>query len=157
MNQISKNKDSSKIGCRNLAELYTNTTGKIIHKSQMNNIMRNRLGLHYIKTCVKSSKLDSKESKFLSFGFIKTFIKEIKLGFKILFQDESIIFKCWRFINENIYYGNNLKNKKNLLLLIGENEIIHYKITEKNTNQDVFFEFCQECLSSLKKTDMKNI
>ena len=157
MNEIAKNKDRSKISCRNLAELYTNTTGKIIHKSQINNIMRKRLGLHYIKTCVKSSKLHSKESKFLSFGFIRTIIKAIKLGFKILFQDESIIlcsnnnFRCWRFINGNIYYGNNLRNKKNLLLLIGENEIIHYKITEKNTNQDVFFEFCQECLSSLKK------
>ena len=91
MNEIAKNKDRSKISCRNLAELYTNTTGKIIHKSQMNNIMRNRLGLHYIKACVKSNKLDSKESKFLSFGFIRTVIKVIKLGFKILFQDDSII------------------------------------------------------------------
>ena len=88
-----------------MAELYTNSTGKIIHKSQINNIMRDRLGLHYVKTCVKSKKLDSLESKFLSFGFIKTIIKGIKLGFKILFQDESIIlcsnnnFRCWRFIN----------------------------------------------------------
>ena len=50
-----------------------------------------------------------------------------------LFYAQIIIFRCWRFVNENIYYGNNLKNKKNLLLLIGENAIIHYKITEKNT------------------------
>ena len=147
MNEIAKNKDRSKISCRNLAELYTNTTGKVIHKSQVNNIMRNRLGLHYVKTCIKNKRLDSKESKFLSFGFIKTFIKAIKLGFKILFQDESIILcsnnniRCWCYINENIYYGNNLKNKKNLLLLIGENEIIHNKITEQNTTEDSFWNF----------------
>ena len=42
-------------------------------------------------------------------------------------------------INENIYYGNNLKNKKNLLILIGENKIIHYKIAEQSTNQDMLF------------------
>ena len=112
--------------------------------------MRNRLGLHYVKTCIKNKRLDSKESKFLSFGFIKTVIKAIKLGFKILFQDESIIlcsnnnFRCWHYINENIYYGNNLKNKKNLLLLIGENEIIHYKITKQNTTEDTFLEFCED-------------
>ena len=157
LNEIQNCNDRSKISCRNLAELYANKTGKKISKSQVNNILRNKLNFHYVKTSIKTKKLDTKRSKFLSFCFIRTVIKAMKLGFKILFLDESIIlcsnnnFRCWRYQNENIYFGNNDKNKKNLLLLIGEREIIHYKITDDNTNQDTFLSFLKECLIDLKE------
>lgn len=64
MNEIAKNKDHLKLVVEILAELYTNTTGKVIHKSQGNNIMRNRIGLHYVKTCIKKNLIQKKVNSF---------------------------------------------------------------------------------------------
>jgi transposase len=154
--QVFSASDRSKITCRNLANLYSNTTGKVIHKTQVNNIMRKKLGLHFLKTCVKTQKIESKKNIYISFCFIKTIIRALKLGYKILFEDESAIlcsnnkFKCWRFKNESIFYGDTQKKKKNLLLLVDEDQIIYYKINNSSTNEETFLSFCKECLNSLK-------
>lgn len=135
INKISNTNDRSKITCRNIAESYTQETGKIIHKTQVNNIMRNKLGLHYIKTNIKTKKILNKKN--------------------LLFQDESSIlysnnnFHCWRYKNEQIFFGDGKKNRKNLLLLVGE-EIIYYSINNENTNEKNFLQFMNECLNYLK-------
>ena len=51
--------DRRKLTCRNLAKLYTEETGNIIHKTYINNIIRNKLGLSYIKTSVEKSIINS--------------------------------------------------------------------------------------------------
>jgi len=123
--------------------------------------MRKKLGLHYIKTNIKTKKILSKKNLLISFCFIKVIIREMKIGFKILFQDESSIlcsnnnFHCWRYQNENIFFGDGKKSKKNLLLLIGE-EVIYYSINEENTTEQKFLEFMNECLACLKEKNYDN-
>lgn len=103
LDQINKSDDRSKITCRNLAAQFTNQTENVIHKSQINNIMRNNLGLHYIKTSIKTKKILTKENTLFSFCFIKIILRALKLGFKLLFLDESCIlcsnnhYRCWRY------------------------------------------------------------
>ena len=38
LDKISNTKDRSKITCRNIAEPYTQETGKVVHKTKVNNI-----------------------------------------------------------------------------------------------------------------------
>ena len=156
LDKISNTKDRSKITCRNIAELYTQETGKVVHKTKVNNIMRNKLGLHYIKTSIKTTKILNKKNLLISFCFIKTIIRAIKMGYKILFQDECSIlcsnnnFHCWRFRNEHNFFGDGKWNRNNLLLLIGE-EVVYYSINNENTNENNFVEFMEGCANSLKE------
>ncbi len=156
LDKISNAKDRSKITCRNIAELYTQETGKVVHKTKVNNIMRNKLGLHYIKTSIKTTKILNIKNLLISFFFIKTIMRAIKMGYKILFQDECSIlcsnnnFHCWRFRNEHIFFGDGKKNRKNLLFLIGE-EVVYYSINNENTNENNFVEFMEGCANSLKE------
>ena len=55
--QNSKNRDS--ISCRKLSALYLKETGRFVCKSTIHKLMKNKLGLHYIKTCKKSNFLYS--------------------------------------------------------------------------------------------------
>ncbi len=162
LEEIENNEDRSKLSCRNLAESYTNKTGKIIHKSQVNNIMRKKLGLHYLKTSIKTSKIMIKKNKLYSFCFIKVLVRAIKLGYKILFEDESSIlvsnnnYKCWRFPDEKIFFGKGVKKRKNLILLVSEDNIIHYKINDKSTNEDSFLKFMEEAVKKIEEKNIKN-
>ena len=86
--QIFHTSDRSKITCRNLVNLYSNTNGKVIHKTQVNNIMPKKLGLYFLKTFIKTQKVESKKNIYISFCFVKTMIRVLKLWYKILFEDE---------------------------------------------------------------------
>ena len=122
LEEILKSNDRSKISCRNLAELYTKQTGHTIHKTHVNNVMR-KLGLHYLKTSVKTKKIESNKNKIISFCFIKVLVRAMKMGFKILYQDESQFlcsnnnFRCWKFEKENIFYGEGKKEKKKFVVI----------------------------------------
>ena len=80
------------------------------------------------------------------------------MGFKILFQDECSIlcsnnnFHCWRFRNEHIFFGEGKKNRKNLLLLVGE-EVVYFSINNENTNENNFLEFMDGCINALKEKE----
>lgn len=159
--QLENNPDRSKLTCRNLAALYSKESGKVIHKSQMNNIMRKKIGLHYIKTSLKTSKINSKKNLLFSFCFIRIVIRAIKLGFKILYQDESSIlnsnnnYRCWRFEDEKIFINSGKKKRKNLILLIGEDSIIHYKFNDESTNEQSFLSFMKESINKIKEAGIE--
>ena len=91
LEKIENTDDRAKLSCRKIASMYSEQTGKIIHKTHVNNIMRKKLGFHYVKTSIKTAKINSKENLLFSFCFIKIIIRCIKLGYHILFQDESSI------------------------------------------------------------------
>ena len=162
LEQFKNNTDRSHLTCRNLAELYSIKSGKVIHKSQVNNIIKKKLGLRYLKTSVKTNKILRKENILFSFCFIKIIIRAIKLGYEILFQDESSIlcsnnnYKCWRYLDEKIYFGEGIKKRKNLILLVGKDSIIYHKINDETTNEDSFLKFMEEALKAIKKKEIKN-
>ena len=162
LKQIKNNPDRSKLSCRKLASLYTEESGKTIHKSQMNNIMRKKVGLHYIKTSLKNNKINSTKNILYSFCFIRIILRAIKLGFKILFQDETSIlnsnnnYRCWRFEGEKIFTEGEKKMRKNLLLLIGEDSIINYKFNNESTNEETFLEFMKESKDKIDKSGIES-
>ena len=53
-------------------------------------------------------------------------------------------FKLWRFKNEQIYFGNNSKEKTNMILAVGKDKAYNYKITEENVNTNIFLKFLNE-------------
>lgn len=160
--QFQKIDDRRKLTCRNLAKLYSNCTGKIVHKTNVNNIIRNKLGLHYLKTSVKTSKINSDKNMFISFCFVKILVRALKLGFKILYLDESAIlgknnnYKCWRGKKENIFFDICDKKRKNLLMLISQDEVIHYSLNDNTTNEESFLLFIQECVNKLISKNFVN-
>ena len=72
--------------------------------------MKNKLGLHYNKTCKKSSFLNTQEGIFSCLTFIKIMIKSLILCFELILVDESTFkfnksnLKCWRKYDEQIYF-----------------------------------------------------
>ena len=80
----------------------------------------------------------------------------MKLGFRLIFLDESKKettnnhYRCWRYKNEAIYFGNKKNEKNSLLLAKGVDKVIHYSLTQENTNSEIFLEFMKELIKKLK-------
>ena len=93
--------------------------------------MKSHLKYRYLKTTIKNSSLEENKSIFMSFIFIKTFIRAIKIGLKPLYIDESGLmitnnnYRRWRIRNMDINIGpkKNAKIKSNLLLCSSDKEL----------------------------------
>ena len=127
--------------------MYNNETGKSIGKSTVNNIIKKKLGLHYLKTTLKSNFLNTNEGIYYSLCFIKTFIRCISQGYEIIFVDESSIkssnsiYWCWRGYTEQIYFGNYKQNKLNLILAVTIDSVLYYEFNKENTTSSLFLNF----------------
>lgn len=156
-NFFKQNSKNENITCSKLAQLYSQETGKIITKTKMYYIFKNKLNLKYLKTTIKNNKLISNKSIFSSLCFIKIFTRSLILGFDILFLDESAIllknnhYKCWRSSDENIYHKIGANAKMNLLLIVNKNQIIHFELNKGETNQDKFINFLNEFIKKIEK------
>ena len=112
--------------------------------------MKKHFGYKYLKTTIKKISLKTDKSIISCFAFIKILVRALKLGFSLIFMDESKIelcnnhYRAWRYSFEQIYFGKNTKQKTNLLLAIGKDSVYHYKITSENTTSDVFRQFLFE-------------
>ena len=106
--------------------------------------MKNKLGLHYIKTCKKLNFLNTHEGIFSCMAFIKILIKAVTLGFELIFVDESTFklnksnFKCWRKYDEQIYFGKSNRGKINLIAAVIKNQIFHNEMKNEIINSIIF-------------------
>ena len=152
LKRINESDNRASLSCRKLAKDYQTITGNKVGKSTVNNILRKELGLKYLKTTFKNNYLNTLDC----LCFIKIIQKCMKLGFRLIFLDESKIettnnhYRCWRYKNEEIYFGNKKNEKNNLLLAIGVDKVIHYYLTQENTNSEIFLEFMKELVKKLK-------
>ena len=155
-NKINNDSLNEKISCIKLSKIYNQETGKVLCKTKINNILKNKLKLSYLKTNVKTSRIITPNSTFMCICFIKIITRAIALGFNILFMDESSIlsknnsFRTWRTKNQNIYFNLGPNKRSNVSLIISKNEIIYYKINKTNTNENKFLEFMNEALKEIK-------
>jgi transposase len=155
-NFFKNNPKNDNISCSKLAQLYKEQTGKIIGRTKMYYILKNKLNLKYRRTTIKNKKLISNESIFSSLCFIKIFTRAIILGFDILFLDETAIllknnhFKCWRNDDEKLYHKIGPNSKTNLLLIVSKNEVVHFQLNREETNQDKFFNFLNGFFQKIK-------
>ena len=124
--------------------------------------MKNKLGLHYIKTCKKSNFLNTHEGVFSCLTFIKILIKSLILGFEIIYVDESTFklnksnFKCWRKYDEQIYFGKSNRDKINLIAAVSKNEIFHYEMISENINSSRFLDFMKALNEKMKSQSDKS-
>ena len=127
-----------------MAKSYEEETGQKISKTYINNLLRNNFKLSYLKTTIKTIKLNTPTGIFSALYFIKSITKCIMLGYKLLFLDESCLqsynnnYRAWRSKNEELYFNIGSKKRKNLLLIISDCSVIHYKITDANTDENIF-------------------
>ena len=145
------------LSCRKIAEDYYQKTGNKTNRTTVNNIIRNKLGFHYLKTCIKNNKINNKENLLIQFAFIKIIVGCISKGFKIIFCDETGImnknnnYHCFRKPDEVIY--NNIENngRLNLIMSIDENQIIYYEINKESTTQNIFLQYMKNLKQYLDK------
>ena len=169
MDKIRSSENRDNISCRKLSALYLKETGKFICKSSIHKLMKNKLGLHYLKTCKKSNFLNTDKGIlntdkgiFSCFSFIKILIKSLILGFELIFVDESTFklnksnFKCWRKYDEQIFFGKSNKDKINLILAVTKDEIFHFEMKNENINASMFLDFMKALSEKIKtKKDKK--
>jgi len=90
-----------------------------ISRTTINLILRNQLGLKFLKTSDKNNMLLSTKIKEQTFFEIKIIIRHLKLGGKILFINESTLYaknvnyKTWRKSSNQVF--NNFKAIINLI------------------------------------------
>ena len=53
-------------------------------------------------------------------------------------------------MDETIYFGDSKKDKNNLILAVGIDQVVLYKITTENTNSIIFLEFLKTLNDKLK-------
>ena len=122
-------------------------SGKRVSKTKVYNILKNKLNLNFLKTAIKTSKLNNMDNKLISLCSIKIIIKCLKLNFKFIYVDESNIqcnnnnFKTWRSKEETIYFNLGTTKRKNLIATLDERSLLYYEINDNNTNEDIFLEF----------------
>ena len=138
--KISENPDRRNLSCRKLAKCYQDETGISVSKSKVNNIIKNQMGFHYLKTTIKTSQILEKENILITFAFIKIITRSIKLRYKINYR-------CYRKRDEQIYFRFLKKEKRNLLLAVDEERAIYWEITKENTTETIFLNF----ISKLKE------
>ena len=108
-----------KISCRKFSTLYKERYNAIISKTNVNEILKYKLGLRSLKTCPKNKILLSNSSKEQAFFILKILIRHLKLGGKIIFIDESTFFtrntnfKTWRKNCSHIFQD--IKETKKLI------------------------------------------
>ena len=118
------------LSCRKIASLYQKKYGQRIGKSTVHRIIRKKLNFRYLKTCYKTIKIENLDNILYSFYFIKAFAKFIKLGFELIFLDESKIellnnhYRCWRRKDESLFFPQNKKQKKKFDFGYNKGEII---------------------------------
>ena len=160
--KIINSNNRANISCRKLCALYLQEKGRFVCKSTIHNIIKNKLGYHYLKTCKKSNFLKTDLGIFSCLTFIKIIYKSLVNGFDLIFVDESTVrlnnssFKCWRHYSEQIYFGKNNSGKINLILSVTKNEIFHYQLIEENTNSTIFLNFMKSLNDKIKKMKEKN-
>lgn len=161
-NLIESQKDKGHLSCRKIATKYFLDTGYKISKTKVNDILKNKLCLKYLKTTIKTNKVNNNRNIIISLCFIKIIIKCLKLNYKIIFIDESSIqcntnnFRTWRKKDESIYFNLGNTKKKNLIAAIDDSNLLYYTINDENTNEQIFLDFMVNLKNILKSLNINN-
>ena len=94
--------------------------------------------------------------------FLKILLGRLKIGLHPIFVDEcgfsmnNTNFRNW--VKTNSQYNAKLSfnnNKLNLIMAVSDNKIIHYTISEENTNTTKFLDFMNGLLNVLTEDEKK--
>lgn len=136
-----------------------------IRKSKTNlyNIMKNKLGYKFLKTTPKTKKLEENSSIIRSFAFIKSFIKCIQLNLEPIFLDESNFqmvnnkLKIWRKKKEGVTFNVGKPGGKNIILAVSQNKMIFYEINDGTNKSDSFLNFFNNLMKIITPMRIKKL
>ena len=148
------------LSCRKLTNEYYIKTGNKTNRQTVCDIIKNKLGYTYRKTTVKNNKINNEQNILITCAFLKIITRCIKIGFKLIFCDESGFinknnnYYTWKKKDEQIFFDYEDANKFNLLLAVDEKEVLYYKINEFSTDSKNFLDFIKELNVTLLKKNM---
>lgn len=147
---------------RKLAEKYLSKTGNKVSHTTINNILKNNLGLRYLKVVPKNLKILSEESIIYSMALIKIIARCIKNKISIIFCDESSIlnvnnnYRAWVPPKSNFYSQKETKKRYNLIMAISENGIVYYELNIANTDEKIFINFIDKLVKKIHEKSIDN-
>lgn len=104
---------------------------------------------------MKNIKITEANQIFLKECFIKIITRAIKLGYDIIYIDESALlsgnnnYRYWRSQNKTIFFKLAPPKRVNLLLEVNSKEVIYHKINISNTNEDELLSFIRGLLEKI--------
>lgn len=147
---------------RKLAEKYLSKTGNKVSHTTINNILKNNLGLRYLKVVPKNLKILSEESVIYSMALIKIIARCIKNKISIIFCDESSIlnvnnnYRAWVPPKSNFYSQKETKKRYNLIMAVSENGIVYYELNIANTDEKIFINFIDKLVKKIHEKSIDN-
>ena len=154
--------NNKNISLRKIREIYFNKYGNLISITKINRILKRKLNYHFLKTSVKTSVLQDKKYIIMSFFFLNIFLRGLKLGANFIFIDESGFdllntnFRVWRSREKDYFSKVGKKERLNLVMAVNNDRIIHYHLTNENTNSDNFLNFMNELYQNLNQNEKEN-
>lgn len=151
------------ITLKQIAKQYEGFYGKKISISTVSRILKNHLGMRYLRTSIKNPKLEENNYLLMSFIFIRIFIKSLLLDLKIIYVDETGFllqnnnYYTWRCEDEQIINGpkNKSKERLNLILGVSNKNIIHKIFLKGSVNTKIFLDFLREMIKDLTDEEKK--
>ena len=141
--------DRNNFSVRKLSRKFEETTGLKACNSSIHNYLRNQFGFKYLKTTVKTDKILRKENILISFAFIKIIARCLKQKFNIIYCDETAIqnstnnYYTWRKSGESFFSNLGPKKRKNLIMAVNDDSVLHYEINDESTNEERFYKFME--------------
>lgn len=161
LEEFSNQESRTNFTCRKLAKKYESITKISISKSTIYNILKNRLGLKWRKTTIKTNKIKTRGNILMMLTFLKIVTRCIYQKFNIIYCDESSLqtfnnhLKIWTDTKEDFISKLAPKKRFNLIMAINENEVVHYKINKENTDKTTFLDFIKELHKILNEKKIK--
>ena len=149
------------ITLKRICSKYEKMTNHTISKTQVYYILKNKIGYKYLKTTVKSNILANLSSKIRAFIFIKIVIRALFIKINIIFIDETNFqlennhLKIWRHKNESPYFNSGNRGRKNIIMAISSEEILHYEINSGTNNTESFHIFMKKLIEKINPTELK--
>ena len=163
INHLKQNKIN--ITLKQISKQYQIFYGKKISISTISRILKNYLGMRYLKTFLKNPKIEENNYLFMSFVFIRIIFRCLYLNLNFVFLDatgfllENNNYYTWRNENECVIGGpkNKAKERLNLILASSKDKIIHQKFLKNSIDTKVFIEFLNELIEQINEDERNKI
>lgn len=153
------------ITLKQIANQYKIFYGKKISISTASRILKNHLGMRYLRTSIKNPKLEENDYLFMSFIFIRILLKSLLLNLEVIFLDETGFllqnnnYFTWRCEKEQVLDGpkNKGKERLNLIIAVSNKKIIHKKFLKESVDTKKFIEFLKEMIEDMTEEQKRKI
>ena len=151
------------ITLKQISKQYENLYQKKISISTIARILKNHLGIRYLKTSLKNPKIEENNYLLMAFIFIRIFLKSLSLNLNIIFLDETGFllennnYFTWRQNNETISKGpiNKLKERLNLILAVSNQKIIRKAFYKNSIDTKFFIEFLKGIINPMTEEEIR--